>query len=92
MFGSEAFRLPPTTNKSRRVHSRPLYDAQMIALSRHKDRRDDLIKSRSAIKEAIDKICLPTSEVYETIVGRPNTAAAIMKRISTVEAVILGAI
>ncbi len=90
VFGSEAFRLPPTPKKARRTHSRPLYDAQMIALKRQMHRKDEILAAKEKIRAAIDKICLPTSEVYETIVGRPNTANAISKRISTVEAVIVG--
>jgi uncharacterized protein YlaN (UPF0358 family) len=91
VFGNSAFRLPTFGSRRVRQYSRPLYDAQMIALHRLYGRRRDLVRKRRSIVSAIDAICMPDSPLYETIVGRPNTASAISRRIDAVEAAILEA-
>ena len=84
IFGDRAFRIGATGRSKGRL-SRPLFDAKMIAIHRLIPRKAALIRNKAKIVQAIEKLTQEGTESYETIVGRPNTAAAIQKRISVVE-------
>lgn len=91
VLGNDAFRLPGASGGKGKL-SKPLYDAQIIALFRLFDRADDIRASAPAIKEAVTNLAQPGRDTYELMVGRGNTAAAIKERIAVVEAAIQGAI
>lgn len=91
IFGRNTFRLPSTDNKQGKI-SRPLYDAEMVAIYNLRNRRQDLIEKREAIKDSILHMTSPYSKTYDLMVGRGNTASAIADRISAVEDVILSII
>jgi hypothetical protein len=57
----------------------------MIATHRLIQRKAELIKRKAKVVQAVDKLTRHGTESYETIVGRPNTAAAIQRRINVVE-------
>jgi hypothetical protein len=80
VFGSRTFRI--RVNGEWR-HSQPLFDAVMVSICRLADRKRDLIANRKKIRDALLKET-NKEEVYEIIVGRPNTAKAVKHRISLV--------
>ncbi|MAM61434.1 DUF262 domain-containing protein [Maritimibacter sp. UBA3975] len=91
VFGDDAFRLPGVGDGKGKL-SKPLYDAQIIALFRLFDRAEDIRASAPAIKEAVMNLAQPDRETYELMVGRGNTAATIKERIAAVIAAIQGVI
>lgn len=84
IFGDHAFRIGATGKFKGRL-SRPLFDAKMIAISRLIERKTDLIKHKAKIVQVVGQLTKDGTPSYETIVGRPNTAAAIQRRINVVE-------
>jgi hypothetical protein len=91
IFGPKTFRLPPPEGKVVGPLSRPLYDAEMIALDNLRERRDDLLQHSQDIIENIEQLTRPESDAYELIVGRANTASALLSRIDRVEQAITSA-
>lgn len=89
IFGAGAFRVGAGENGRL---SRPLFDAEMIALSRLMKQRVTLIDKREEIKAKIAGLTAEGTATYDMIVGRPNTADAIKKRIDAVQSVIEAAI
>jgi hypothetical protein len=83
VFGKDTFRLPADSG-NRRL-SRPLYDAVMCTMARLiEEGRGAIVAAKAQkIKSAVDK-ALGREEVYEIVVGRPNTADAIRSRIAAV--------
>lgn len=79
IFGDRAFRVPNEDDKW--IHSQPLFDAVMVAVDSLISSRSRLIRKRAAINSALLK-SLRRRSTYEIIVGKPNTANAIKKRIS----------
>ncbi|MGE8143486.1 DUF262 domain-containing protein [Novosphingobium sp. NPDC080210] len=92
IFGTETFRLPPAAGKAQGLLSRPLYDAQMVAIDQLIDRKQELLDQAPKIRESIQALASPGSEAYELIVGRANTASAILARINLVREAIASAI
>lgn len=84
IFGDSAFKIKGKSNKL--TPSRPLFDSVMIATSRLIQHRDAMKAKTKLIRTAITTLCDPDGDFYEVVVGRPNTADAIRKRISGVEA------
>lgn len=84
VFEEHAFRLPPVGGKPGKI-SRPLYDAEMVAVFNLRSRRNDLIAKREGIKGRILEMSAPGSATYDLMVGRGNTAAAISDRIDAVQ-------
>ena len=80
IFGSHTFRIRV---KGKWRHSQPLFDAVMVAIDRLADHETKLIANRRKIRKALleqtDK-----EDIYEVIVGRPNTANAVKNRITIV--------
>ncbi len=91
VFGKDAFRLPGTGDGNGKL-SKPLYDAQIIALFRLQSRASDILASAPAIKNAVMNLARPNSDTYELMVGRGNTAGTIRDRIARVQNAIEGAI
>lgn len=92
VFGNDVFRLPAAPDvKTPRV-SRPLYDAQMVAMFSNKNNRDRIIGKKEKIKAAVMDLASPDSEHYALMVGRANTAGSIKDRITKVEDAIFNAL
>lgn len=72
--------------------SRPLYDAQMVAIYRLRERNDEILLKKAKIKTALENITNSNSEHYELLTGRANTASSLKERINFVKGVIEGAI
>jgi len=81
IFGKDAFKLPAQRGGK---HSRPLFDALMIAVDRLWNKRTGLIRAKSKVRAKI-KALLSREKYYEIIIGRPNTADAVKARIALVE-------
>lgn len=78
IFGPHTFRYQD--QKGKWNLSLSLYDAIMIALGRLWDKRQQLKANRVAIVKAVSRL-LRNKDAYAVIVGRPNTAKAILGRI-----------
>ena len=82
VFGEMAFRLPSTGGKPKT--SRPLFDAQMVAMHINRDNAAVIRANRDDIRRAVLQLAQPGAETYDLMVGRGNTAQAIKDRISKV--------
>lgn len=92
IFGDRLFRLPPAQGKAKGALSRPLYDAEMIAIDNLIDRKDDMIACAAKISDAVTALAKPESDTYELIVGRANTSSALLARIDKVQEAIAASI
>lgn len=89
VFDQDTFRLPPDGDRLGKL-SRPLYDAEMIALFRLRERRQAIAQNGKAIRQAVLSLADSKADTYDLMVGRGNTANAIRNRIAKVEEVIEG--
>jgi hypothetical protein len=91
IFGSNVFKIKNIKNrKPRWQHSRPLFDAVMVSVHQLRDHGQALRDARHNVVNALNKE-LEDESSYEVIVGRPNTAAAVKKRIALVHGILKGA-
>lgn len=90
VYGDRCFKIEGTDGKLKL--SRPLYDAQMVAMYRHRERIEDIKSAKSAIQRATSIATSPTNDSYPLIVGRANTADAIKKRCRLISKIIEDAI
>ena len=81
IFGPNAFQLPASRGSR---YSRPLFDALMIAIDRQWDNASKLKSRRSRLRSNLASL-LAREKTYAIIIGRPNTAKALRRRISLVE-------
>jgi hypothetical protein len=81
IFGEYTFRI--RENKKKWRHSQPLFDAVMVAVDELAQYERKLVANKQEILGALLK-AMEDEDVYEIIVGRPNTAKAIKLRISIV--------
>ncbi len=84
VFGEQTFRLPPIDDRPGKI-SRPLYDAEMVAIFNLRDHHDDLLSNCETIRNQIRHMTTPHTATYELMVGRGNTASAIAERIDAVQ-------
>jgi hypothetical protein len=63
--------------------SHPLYDGVMVALDRLWDHRVKLVQSRARVVEELDRVLRDPGSL-EFIIGKPNTAKAVLKRMDLV--------
>ena len=63
--------------------SQPLYDGVMVAVDRLWEKREQLVKKKSLVTKGLSKL-LGNEAAYEVIVGRPNTAKAVGKRVDLI--------
>lgn len=89
VFGDAVFRLPAAAGTAKGALSRPLYDAEMVAIYRLRDRRGEILAKAGVIATAVLALAAPDSDKYDLMVGRGNTAALIKERIALVQEVIL---
>ena len=89
MFGKAVFRY-----KDKKGHwqlSIPLYDGLMIALDRLWEQRDQLILAKKKVVSAVGRV-LEDDAKFEVIVGKPNTAKAVLNRMELLEGALRSAI
>lgn len=89
VFGKDAFRHPSKESKAGKL-SRPLYDAEMVALFRLREHAAAIKEKKEAIRDQVIALAKPDASTYDLMVGRGNTANAIRDRISRVEDAIKG--
>lgn len=84
VFGDAIFRLPAQGENGRPKLSRPLFDAEMVAMYLHRDRAEEIFERADEIRDAVLGLAHVETATYELMVGRANTAASIKERIETV--------
>jgi hypothetical protein len=82
IFGAHTFRYKGDNGAWKT--SQPLYDAVMVSLDRLWEHRERLVAKRAAVAAGVAKL-LNDDAAFEVVVGRPNTAKAILKRLELVE-------
>ena len=78
LFGGQVFKYED--ENGRWLLSQPLYDGIMVALDRLWPQREQIKAARIRSAAKIQKL-LKKKSAFEVIVGRPNTAKAVLKRI-----------
>ena len=86
IFGKEPFKIKTSSGQKR--NSAPLYDAIMVSLSRYDRDFDIIIENKKQIKKDLSNL-LKTSDGYEILVGRGNTAQAIKDRINSMKNILV---
>ncbi|MEQ1694344.1 MAG: DUF262 domain-containing protein [Hyphomicrobiaceae bacterium] len=84
VFGEETFRLPAPKGAEKSKLSRPLFDAEMVAMHLQRERKDDVVKRASEIKSAVLGLTEINASTYGLMIGRANTASSIKSRIEAV--------
>jgi hypothetical protein len=87
LFGDHVFRFKTAKNRWR--PSFPLYDGVMVAVDALWPRRDRLLARKSEIVGRVGRL-LTNRAAYEVIVGKPNTANAVKRRMRLLERAIGG--
>ena len=77
LFGSRVFRYKDENGEWQL--SKPLYDGVMVALDRLWSRRDSLKSERKEVVHRVTKL-LRRNSAFEVIIGKPNTAKAVLRR------------
>lgn len=81
VFGAHLFRHRDEKGKWRL--SQPLYDGVMVAIDRVWEKRELLVKNRAKVVKSLSRL-LDDEAAYEVIVGRPNTAKAVARRVDLI--------
>ncbi|WP_286799489.1 DUF262 domain-containing protein [Oceanicaulis sp. UBA2681] len=89
VFGDDVFRLPPQGAAGRPKLSRPLFDAEMVGMYLHRERKDEIFSRSDRLKTEILGLATDGAESYELMVGRANTASSIKDRIEAVSEAIV---
>jgi hypothetical protein len=87
IFGERVFRYKDEEGKWQL--SQPLYDGIMVALDTLWGKRERLLKSRARIARQVNRI-LARPSAFDVIIGRPNTAKAVRKRMDLLTKAIRG--
>jgi hypothetical protein len=78
IFGAHAFRY---TDENGKVQlSIPLFDGVMVAIDRNWDQKSMLLQKRATIQRNVQRL-ISDEDSFEVIVGKPNTAKAVAKRL-----------
>lgn len=84
IFGDSTFRLPPVGGQLGPL-SRPVYDAEMVALHLLAGRGEELLAKKSEVVSAVFALAQPGVPSYELMIGRGNTAQSVKDRIALVK-------
>ena len=87
IFGDKVFRFEDENGKWQL--SQTLYDGIMVALDRLWARRDHLLSARRRVVSSVANL-LGKSSAFDVIVGHPNTAKAVRKRMDLLVRAIKG--
>ena len=79
LFGAHVFQYRDEDRKWQR--SQPLYDGVMVAIDRLWPKREQLLSKRSRVVSRVNHL-LKRASAFEVVVGKPNTARAVKKRIN----------
>jgi hypothetical protein len=89
IFGGRTFQYEDEKGEWQVSH--PLYDGVMVALDRLWDRRDKLIKAKGHVIEKLARLLKNTAN-FDIIIGKPNTAKAVLKRMDLITQTFEGAL
>jgi hypothetical protein len=79
LFGARVFQY---RNEERKWElSQPLYDGVMVAIDRLWSKRERLLSAKSRVASRVNRL-LKKRSAFDVIVGKPNTAKAVRKRIN----------
>ncbi len=81
IFGENTFRHENENGKW--ILSQPLFDGMMVALDRLWENKSKLIKHRSEVSKELSRL-LKIKRQYKIIIGKPNTAKAVSKRLNLI--------
>lgn len=84
VFGDQIFRLPAQNENGKSKLSRPLYDAEMVAMHMHRHRKGEIVERAEDIKVEVLGLAANGTTTYDLMVGRANTASSIKSRIEAV--------
>jgi hypothetical protein len=87
LFGAEVFRYEKQNGKWEL--SKPLYDGIMVALDGLWADRDRLLSEKDRVVRAVNDL-LKKPAAFRVIVGRPNTAKAVQRRMNLLRRAIKG--
>ena len=88
LFENRPFRIEGPGQASSRIYA-GLYDASMIALDRHWDRRESIMERAAEIRTELRRAFVD-EEKHQILTGRRNTAKAVKQRILLFEDLLLG--
>ena len=77
LFGDQVFRYKDEKGKGQL--SQPLFDGIMVALDRLWGMRDRVLSAKKPIVKRVSRL-MTNPSAYEVIIGKPNTAKAVRKR------------
>jgi hypothetical protein len=89
LFGNRAFRFQD--DEGRWQLSVPLYDGIMVAVDRLWESRKQLLSSKAEVAQKVVSV-LKNEAAFEVIVGRPNTANAVQRRMDVLTKAIESAV
>ncbi len=81
IFDERAFRIK--NEKGKWKHSVPLFDALMVSIEELKEHERKLISNRAKIRAALHE-ALRDRQVYEIVIGKPNSATAVKNRLTII--------
>jgi hypothetical protein len=87
LFGTHVFQYMDEEKKWQR--SQPLYDGVMVAIDRSWAKREQLRSGKSGMLSRVNRL-LKKPSAFDVIVGKPNTARAVKKRINLLCRAIVG--
>ena len=88
LFENRPFRIEGLGQPSSRIYA-GLYDASMIALDRHWDRRESIMERAAKIRTELRR-AFEDEEKHQVLTGRRNTPKAVRQRILLFEDLLLG--
>jgi hypothetical protein len=89
LFGAQTFQYKDKDDDGKWKLSKPLYDGIMVAIDRLWARRDRLLSGRTRVVRRVNHLIRRPS-AFEVIVGKPNTAKAVLKRMDLLTRAIKG--
>lgn len=78
VFGAKVFRYTDKDGKAQL--SQPLYDGVMVALDRLWPRRKEIVNAKAAVGKSVERL-FKDEHAFDVIVGKPNTAKAVLQRL-----------
>ena len=89
VFGANAFHFEDEAGQSH--ISQTLYDGVMVALDRLSIHQSKIVAAKSAVVQKVSRL-LRNGDAFEVIIGKPNTAKAVLKRMDLITKAIESAI
>jgi hypothetical protein len=81
VFGANAFHFEDEAGQSH--ISQTLYDGVMVALDRLSIHQSKIVAAKAAVVQKVSRL-LRNGDAFEVIIGKPNTAKAVLKRMDLI--------